>query len=392
MIEILLIFNCLVSLPVFVLFIQVLMAMLASTSEGGASPDHHCKIAVLIPAHNEKTVIREVIESIKAQLNDADIIYVVADNCSDNTADIAVNQGAKVLVRVDPDKHGKGYALDFGISHIRLADELPEVVVIIDADCIVEDGSISELAATCMKYYCPVQALYLMGTVTNSPRQKIAEFAWIVKNHVRPLGYLRMGLPCQLMGTGMAFPLGLLDKVNMASSNIVEDIKLGIDLAKLGYSPRFCPTARVESVFPSEDESSQSQRTRWEHGHLSSIITEGFGLLRESLRQRNIYLLAMYFDLLVPPLALLPSILLTSLMVTGLTYFVFNVGGMPLTIITSACLLFCLSILLAWRGFGRQVISFRELLGIPGYVISKIPMYIRFWSKRQKDWVRTNRD
>ena len=92
MIEILLIFNCLVSIPVLVLFIQVLMAMFNSTNKEGASPDHHCKIAVLIPAHNEKTVIREVIESIKAQLNDADIIYVVADNCSDNTADIAVNQ------------------------------------------------------------------------------------------------------------------------------------------------------------------------------------------------------------------------------------------------------------------------------------------------------------
>ena len=393
MIELLLIvLSGLVSIPVLVLFIQVVMALITPRSIIDGAHKPCTKIAVLIPAHNEELVIGETITALKSQLEDCDRLLVVADNCSDNTIGVATEYDAEVLERKNLDERGKGYALDFGIKHLRKFGDTPEIVVVIDADCIVEEGCLNKLVAKCVLTGRPVQALYLMHSNADSPVQKIAEFAWIIKNWVRPLGYLNLGFPCQLMGTGMAFPFALLIEMNLANSSIVEDMKLGIDLARKGYSPIFCPEARVVSVFPVEEKSIKSQRTRWEHGHLGVIASESAGLIGDALKKFDLRLLAMTLDLLVPPLALLAVILFLVLAITGLASLFANITSLYFLIMIIACCLFGVSVLLAWWKFARHVLSIKDLASIPIYIFSKIPMYIRFWTQRQKDWVRTDRD
>jgi glycosyltransferase involved in cell wall biosynthesis len=85
-----------------------------------------------------------VIAAVKARLMAQDRLLVVADNCSDDTAGIAARAGAEVIERFDPDRRGKGYALDFGVRH--LSTRRTEIVVIVDADCIVEGDAIDRLA------------------------------------------------------------------------------------------------------------------------------------------------------------------------------------------------------------------------------------------------------
>jgi len=393
MIALLLIVLCsLISIPVVILFVQVAMSLFSPKSKIGKLSDQRLNIAVLIPAHNEEHVIGETIIALKKQLNDSDCLLVVVDNCSDRTASVANDLGAEVLERTDNQKLGKGYALDFGINYLRDSGNTPEVMVVIDADCIVEEKCLDILVEKCVQTRRPVQALYLMHSNATTPGKKITEFAWIVKNLVRPLGYLKLGMPCQLMGTGMAFPFTLLSEVSLANSNIVEDMKLGIDMARIGNSPVFCPEARVVSVFPDEEKSIESQRTRWEHGHLSTILSECFGLFWAAIRRKDLGLLAMALDLLVPPLALLAIILFVVTTITGLVTLNGLLGGLPLLIMITACSLFGLSVLLAWQGFARHILSFKDLAGIPVYIFAKIPMYIRFWTRRQKVWVRTDRD
>jgi cellulose synthase/poly-beta-1,6-N-acetylglucosamine synthase-like glycosyltransferase len=393
MLEILLIIFCgLLSIPVLVLFVQVVMALISPRILVDSSPEQKFSFAVLIPAHNEEPVISETINSIKSQLGKEGRLYVVADNCTDDTARIAAELGAEVYIRKSPDKLGKGYALDFGIEQIALAAVKPDVLVVVDADCIVEEEGLNKLVAKCIQVKRPVQAIYLMHANATSPGQKIAEFAYLVKCWVRPLGYLHLDFPCQLVGSGMAFPFELLSEVSMANSSIVEDLKLGIDLARKGYSPVFCPGACVVSVFPGEQISAESQRTRWEHGHLGVIASEGASLVIDAVKNADLRLLAMAFDLMVPPLALLAMILCVATTVTGLASLHSGITGTPFLVMLVACSLFALSVLLAWLGFARHIISFKDLVCIPGYIFSKIPMYIRFWTRRQKDWVRTNRD
>ena len=194
--------------------------------------------------------------------------------------------GAEVTVRNDPTKIGKGYALDWGLNY--LATDPPDSVIIMDADCRVEAGTIERLALVCEKLRRPVQSLYLMTAPLESAiNHQVAEFAWRLKNQVRPLGLKALGLPCQLMGSGMAFPWEVIRSAELASGLIVEDLKLGLDLAAGGHPPVFCPSAIVTSTFPTSAESATTQRQRWEHGHVGLILTKAPSLLYLALRRGN---------------------------------------------------------------------------------------------------------
>ena len=194
-------------LPVLFFLLQVLAAvLLVKPSKLVLSYKDLTRldIAVLVPAHNESLVITETIQSIMPQLLHGDQLLVVADNCEDETAAIAKFLGANVVERSHETKRSKGFALDFGLQHLK--KNPPNIVVIIDADCIVSPGSIGKLALACQEHQRPIQALYIMQTQTSpSLKERVSQFAWVVKNKVRPLGLKALGMPCQLMGTGMAF-------------------------------------------------------------------------------------------------------------------------------------------------------------------------------------------
>ena len=380
---------CLLAVPVGVLMLQVLAALRA-TKVGDLEPAQQppC-LAVLVPAHNEAAVIAETLVGLKAEIRPGDRILVVADNCTDETAAIARSHGVEVVERTNLVDRGKGFALDFGLRHLQAAP--PEVLVIVDADCQVAPGALHRLAARAWQKCCPVQGLYLMYSPPQaSLKLRLAEFAWRVKNQVRPLGWHALGLPCQLMGTGMAFPWALTARMALANGNIVEDMKLGIDLALQGAAPVFCPEAVVTSEFPLAGSAVQSQRKRWEHGHLSMIVSEAPRLFGYALRKRDLLALAMVLDLIVPPLALLAALLVGMLML-GLIWNVIGgtvwIAGMA----ASLCGIFALAVLLAWWGWGRSVVSLRELMSVPFYVLAKIPLYLGFLTRRQKEWVRTDR-
>lgn len=376
--------------PVAVLTLQVLAACLprrAAVAGASVRP----AVAVLVPAHNERAGIVATVQSLRRQLRPGDRLLVVADNCSDDTAALARAEGAEVVERQHATERGKGYALAFGVDQLRAAP--PEVLVIVDADCELGEGSLDVLAAACTRHAAPVQALDLM--VCGNERglkQRVAEFAWRVKNWVRPRGAARLGLPCPLMGTGMAFPWALIEGARLASGSLVEDMQLGLELARAGHAPVFCEQALVTSRFPDSAQASASQRARWEHGHLSLIGQQLPPLLVAAWRQRDPRLMAMALDLSVPPLALL------VMLVTGLwlacALLAAASGGMVLWLSASLVLgLLALAVLAAWAGWGRSLLSPWDLLGLPWYVLSKLSLYRRFWSsRRQKDWVRTDRE
>jgi len=380
-------------LPAAVLCLQVFAALAGRANageQGNPLGTARPRVAVLLPAHNESAVIADTLASLRPQLAAGDRLLVVVDNCSDDTAALARAAGAEVVERTDSARRGKGYALDFGVGH--LAQDPPEVLLIVDADCRVEIGAVDRLAHRCAEMGRPVQALYLMHSPAGAGlKLRIAEFAWLVKNQVRPLGFLRLGLPCQLMGTGMAFPWSLAADMKLANANIVEDMKLGIDLALAGHPARFCPDAVVTSFFPVGEGAVKTQRTRWEHGHLNMILQEAPRLFLGALSRGDMGLLGLALDLMVPPLALLATLLLAVLVATGIGAWL-GLSALPLMLASIAFGLLLVAVLFAWLGWGRRVVSFADLLSVPFYVLAKIPLYLKFWTRRQKDWVRTDRE
>ena len=382
--------GLLLLVPVAVLLVEVVLALAGRAPMAGSAGGTRARLAILIPAHDEESGIANTLRSVLAQLDRGDRVLVVADNCTDNTAAVAATQGAEVVIRRDSSRRGKGYALDFGVRHLE--KEAPEIVIIVDADCEVGPGAIDRLARLCANSGRPVQALYLMHAPAGaSLRTRIAEFAWIVKNRVRPTGLARLQLPCQLMGTGMAFPWSTLRDANLATGHIVEDLQLGLELALAGTPPLFAPTALVASHFPASSEGIRSQRVRWEHGHLGVIFAEAPRLLWASLRRANFSLFALALDLLVPPLALLSLLVVTFWSASAVFCWITQLR-VPLAIASVSA--FCLGfvVLASWLRWGRAVISFADLVLAPAYALRKIPLYVGFLFARQMQWVRSKRD
>lgn len=347
------------------------------------------KTVFLVPAHDEATVIARTIGQIRAQLRDGDCILVVADNCRDGTATLAREAGAEVSERFSDEHRGKGYALDHGLR--QLAHDPPDVLIIVDADCDLMPGAAANLRAACQRLNTPVQALYLMRPADERVKSRFAAFAWRVKNGLRPSGSLSMGLPCQLMGTGMAFPWHQISRCDLATGHIVEDMKLGIDLTLQGYPVMFAPNAQVVSQFPSDEEAQRTQRTRWEHGHLSTLRAEVPRLLHAALVRRDIRVLSLAVDLAVPPLALLAMLVLT-VAATGL---VLAFASSSLNLLAFAVLLplvMLIATTIAWYRVGRDLINWREMLSAPWYALRKAPIYLAYAVNRQSRWIRTRRE
>ena len=400
--------------PIAVLFIECSAALLPGRVESGVKSVPRPRVAVLVPAHNEASGIGATLETILPQLTPIDRLVVIADNCTDDTAARALHYcegevallanrsevqeqapserpfGVIVVERQNPDQRGKGYALDYGLRSIE--KDQPDVVVIIDADCIVQSGTIERIASVAAASARPVQSIYLMEQPANpGPKDSVSTLAFMVKNLVRPSGLAQLRLPCLLTGTGMAFPWSAIAQAALASGNIVEDMQLALDLAISGQPPVFCREAKVIGRLPQQQQAAKSQRTRWEHGHLQTLLTQVPRLLKAAVHQRRFDLLALALDLCVPPLSLLVMI---WVVVMGGTLLAGTLGAswIPAIFVAIEGFLVFISIIGAWAKFGRTELPILTLLAVPFYILWKIPLYLTFLIRPQTKWIRTERD
>ncbi len=385
-------------IPCAMLLGECLSAFLSPHAAGGSAlmprsmPSEDFSIALLMPAHNEADVIVETLAALTPQLSPQDRLIVVADNCTDQTAQLARQFGATVLERTDDAKRGKGYALDCGLRFMAAAP--PTAVVIVDADCQFRKGSVRQLASDAIAAQRPVQGVYLIDRpddpTQSGLKEAVSAFAFKVKNLVRPLGLMQMGLPCLLTGTGMAFPWSVITTVDLASGSIVEDMKLGFDLAIAGTPPMLCPRVTVVGPLPPSDDAAKTQRTRWEHGHLQLLMHYCPRLFSQAWAQGRLDLLAIALDLVIPPLSLLVMIWLgVSLAMTLASAL--SGAWLPAFICYGAGGALMSAVVLAWIRFAQNDLSLKTLLRVPVYILWKIPVYLKFVREPQVEWVRTRR-
>ena len=379
-----------VIIPCFVFFIESFAAFVSSQSNLDLADAEQPKTTVLIPAHNEAEQIKEVLEVLLKQITTQDRVVVIADNCHDNTAELARSTGVTVLERENLTHRGKGYALDYAIGQIK--DNPPEVLVILDGDCIIETNTIKNITCKAIATGRPVQATYLMEQPEKpSLKDNISMFSIKVKNLVRLLGLNRLGLHCLLTGSGMAFPWSLISQVSLAGSKTTDDMQLTVDLALAGSNPVFCENALVVGRLM-KDQDAQSQRSRWEHGHLEMILVEVPRLLQAFLKTGRFAALGLALDISIPPLSLLIMVWLISMIVTWLAVIFGGVSTIPAILVSIAGGFLITGASLAWIKFGRSDLPWRNLIAIPFYLLSKIPIYLKFLVKPQSRWLKTERD
>lgn len=348
------------------------------------------RTTILIPARDEAFGIAATLQSVLGAKAEGYSVLVVADNCKDATAAIARGFGVAVIERDDLTRNGKGYALAFGVQYLTY--DPPEVVIVLDADSCIERDDLARLAQRAYDTGCPVQAAYQFRTRNvASPTLALSQFAFLVKNVVRPLGLQRIGAPCLLAGSGMAFPWQILAKAPLATGHLTEDLSLSVEFALTGHPPLFCPEASVYSEPPMHKAVAQSQRRRWEQGHIETIIRGTPRLLRGAVQQRRWELLWLAVELGVPPLTL---IVLAMLLIVGVSVLVFLADSftLPLLISFIASSMLFTAVLMAWYKFGRSHLPGRILLAVPAYMIWKFPITLNALLNHPLAWTRTPRD
>ena len=345
--------------------------------------------AIIVPAHNEALSIAATVAALRVAAPNCRIV-VVADNCTDDTADLAIASGAETISRNSLTQKGKGYALAFGRDY--LANDPPDAVIIIDADCRLSPGSADILIARAVADDRPVQGVNLLvAGATDSPIASISNFAMLVKNLIRARGLERLGGGTLLFGTGMAFPWKLFATLYLATSHAVEDLQLGLFLAKQGVRVGFEDRSLVTSPAATVDDS-KGQRSRWEHGFLQTAARNGLPMFVSGILSRSRHRLMIGAHMMVPPLAMLILLCVVALAILGVLFWAGSGSLAPLIVLTSGLLLLCIALLAAWWKEGRAIISGGTLLKIPLYVLWKVPIYLRYFTARQTAWNRTQRD
>ena len=395
--------------PLAVLAVECLAALLpARRSPDGPRPG----CAVLVPAHDEEAGLGATLAALWPHLEPGDRLLVVADNCTDNTAAVARSAGAEVLERTDITRRGKAFALAAGADALRAGP--PAVVVVVDADCRPAPGAIDRLVRTAAATGRPVQAAYthepppqnsrhetrdtrhetsLMSCVVSRVsclglRGRVSSWAVMVKNVIRPRGLRRLGLPCLVNGSGVAFPWPILRNVPLANSAMAEDYRLAVDLAVAGHAPLFEPFAEITTELPAARAAAGGQRRRWEHGHLGLLFTQVPRLWWEAVRQRRWELAGLALELGVPPL----SALFLAWCAALTAALVLAEAWLPAELLLAGAAAAAVAGLSAWAAFGRAVLPPLALLAAPFYALGKLPMYLRFLVRPQRAWVRTPRD
>jgi cellulose synthase/poly-beta-1,6-N-acetylglucosamine synthase-like glycosyltransferase len=345
------------------------------------------RAAILMPAHDEAAGVEATLRSVLPAAAGMRVL-VVADNCTDETATVARAAGAEVVERRDPARRGKSYALAFGADHLR-ADP-PDVVIVLDADCVPEAGTLQQLASLADGTGRPAQAEYLFQPRSDAgPMVEVSNFAVFIKNSVRQKGLARLGAPVVLTGTGMAFPWRLFGTADLASGSVVEDLALGIALTRQGAPPLFLASARVWST-PASAGATLQQRSRWEGGFLGTACRYALPLIGEGITRLQWRRLWLGLHLATPPLALLVllNVLVLSLLVPAAIFA--KAFGPLLALLTVQCAA-AAGLLLAWTRGGKAFLPPRGLARLPGYLFWKLPLYFGLVRGRSLEWTRTDR-
>jgi cellulose synthase/poly-beta-1,6-N-acetylglucosamine synthase-like glycosyltransferase len=347
-------------------------------------------VVIIVPAHNEEAILGPKLAGLQSAALGRARILVVADNCTDSTAEIARQSGTDVIERFDPERRGKGFALDYARRHLEA--EPPQIVIIIDADCATDGPSIDHLIDRCALTGSPCQATYVQASSRmDSPAVQLSTFAFFIKNVIRQRALQRLAGRALLLGSGMAIPWPIFARSNLATGNIVEDLKLGQELAEAGHSPLFVEEATVSGNAETET-NTLSQRSRWEGGFLQNALTAAPALLGRSLARSDLGGIWGAINLMIPPFALLLLLDLIALALAAAISWLAGAHAWPLIVLATALLLAAVAVVLAWLAGGSRFVTLSGLARVPLYVLWKLPMYVGFArAGAPKDWVRTSR-
>ncbi len=233
--------------------------------------DH--KFMAVIPAHNEEAVIKNLVDSLQEQDYPRELydIYVIADNCNDNTAKIAKDAGAIVLKRFDEEHKTKGFALNWFLQQKIEEDADYDALCVFDADNIVDKNFLKNMNKKLCQGEEVVQGYRDIKNPTDSwISSGYAIFYWMMHRFYHLARY-NLGLSPLLNGTGFMVKFDLLKPDGWQTETLTEDIEYSLINIAEGRKLGWAVDAIVYDEQPTTFKASWSQRSRWSVGHLQCM-------------------------------------------------------------------------------------------------------------------------
>ena len=282
--------------------------------------DH--RFMAIIPAHNEEAVVGNLIESLKKQNYNKDLydIYVIADNCTDNTAKVAKEAGAIVYKRFDETKKTKGYALNWFLQQ-KIEENAPyDAFFVFDADNIVHPDFIKNMNKKLCQGEDVVQGYRDIKNPTDSwITAGYAIFYWTMHRFYHLARY-NLGLSPLLNGTGFMVRFDVVKPQGWDTKTLTEDLEFSLKRIIKGKKLGWATDAICYDEQPVGFVQSWSQRSRWTVGHIQCIHEYTKKLAIAAKENKTM----MNFDGLLYIVGSIPMFILTLLLLA--TNFLMYVG------------------------------------------------------------------
>ena len=288
------------------------------------------KLALLIAAHNEEVVIGSLIESMLKLDYPKDMydIFVIADNCTDDTAKIAKSYGVNVCERFAEDKKGKGYALEWMFAKLFNMDKQYDAVAIFDADNLVHKDFLKEINSKLQDGYKVVQGYIDSKNPEDSWIAAAYSIAFWTQNRMFQLARSNVGFSNQIGGTGFAVETSTLKKLGWGATCLTEDLEFTCKLILNGEKVGWAHDAIIYDEKPLKLAQSWNQRKRWMQGFTDVASRYFFKLIKKAIIDRKFYVFDCALYVLQPFVTLLLGIsaVLTLIQAntSGVNIFIIN--------------------------------------------------------------------
>lgn len=374
------------------------------------SGEAHLRFLILIPAHNEEKLLPDLLGSLGRLDYPAELfqVHVVADNCSDGTARVAGQYRARVHVRNDTRRMGKGYALNWLLERLEQEVRSTDASLFLDADSVISPNFLQVMAAHLERGERVIQGYYAVREPGQSWAASLRYAALAVLHYLRPQGRMVLGGSAGLKGNGMVFAADLMGHTRWTAC-LTEDIELHMALLLAGERVSFAPDAVVWGEMPDTLASSTSQHMRWEAGrkqmarrYVPRLLAKGWEELRAGRRRGAYRLWDAVMETLEPPFSIL-----AGASCLGLAASLALWAGAAWGAVSSLGLLVGLNVLLAagiligqgvylyagLRAVGAPRQVYRNLVYAPRLVVWKTWQMLLVWVKRGgNSWIRTKRN
>ncbi len=247
------------------------------------------KFAMVVAAHNEEVVIGKLIESMLNQNYPRELfdIFVIADNCTDNTAKIARKYGVYVYERFNKDQRGKGYALEWIFDKIFKMQKKYDAIAIFDADNLVSKNWCKEINSKMLEGYKVVQGYIDSKNPNDSWIAASYSIAFWTQNRMYQLARANVGLSNQIGGTGFAIDTDILKELGWGATCLTEDLEFSCKLILNGEKVGWAHDAIIYDEKPLTLKQSWVQRRRWMQGFTDVATRYFFKLFKKGIKERN---------------------------------------------------------------------------------------------------------